>query len=96
MIHAVYLEDGKARYANRWVRTEGFEAERKAGRSLYGGLMAGPPFKNAANTAIIPYDGKLLALWEGGAPHAVNARLETWAPMTSAGRSRRRSPRPQV
>lgn len=81
MLHGVRLADGKASYRNRWIRTVGFEAERAAGRALWGGL-ADPPdikklasgqplFKNAANTALVWHDGRLLALWEGGEPYAV-------------------------
>ena len=40
MIHAISLENGTARYRNRWVRTRRFELERKAGRSLFGGLTS--------------------------------------------------------
>jgi carotenoid cleavage dioxygenase len=81
MLHGVRIADGKASYRNRWVRTAGFEAERAAGKALWGGL-ADPPdvkklasgqplFKNAANTALVWHDGRLLALWEGGEPHAI-------------------------
>jgi carotenoid cleavage dioxygenase len=37
MIHGVWLEGGQARYANRWVRTNGLKAEERAGKALYGG-----------------------------------------------------------
>lgn len=88
MLHGVRLQGGKASYRNRFVRTAGFEAERRAGKALYGGLSDPPgttqvaageqPFKNAANTALVWHDGKLLALWEGGAPHLVRVpSLET-------------------
>ena len=40
MIHAVSLENGQARYKNRWVRTRRFELERRAGRALFGGLTS--------------------------------------------------------
>ncbi|MBY0457234.1 MAG: carotenoid oxygenase family protein, partial [Gemmataceae bacterium] len=81
MLHAVRIRDGKASYRNRYVRTNGFEEEKKAGKSLYGGLLDKPdvkkaaagesPFKNAANTSVTFHAGKLLAQWEGGPPHAV-------------------------
>lgn len=88
MLHGVYIEDGKASYRNRYVRTAGFEAEREAGRALWGGLLdppdldnilkTGQPFKNAANTALVWHDGRLLALWEGGPPHEIRVPgLET-------------------
>jgi carotenoid cleavage dioxygenase-like enzyme len=45
MIHGVWLADGKARYRNRYVLTEGLAAEMKAGSALWGGVMtpAAPP-----------------------------------------------------
>ncbi len=81
MLHGLHIKGGKASYRNRFVRTEGYEEEKKAGKALSGGL-AGPPdfkkvmagkdgYKNAANTALVWHAGRLLALWEGGAPHEV-------------------------
>jgi carotenoid cleavage dioxygenase len=80
MVHAVRIEDGRARYNNRWARTRGFELEREAGRALWTGFaeppnIADPPhgmlFKNVANTAFAHHAGHLYALWEGGAPHEI-------------------------
>ena len=73
------------RYRNRFVRTREYEAEARAGRPLYrsfgtnlpGGLrknLARLRFKNAANTSVIRYRDSLLALWEGGLPHALDPR----------------------
>src|SRR4029077_106119 len=39
MIHAVYLDNGRARYRNRFVQTSSLAVERRAGRAIYGGLM---------------------------------------------------------
>ena len=39
MVHAVHFADGEATYRNRWVRTEGFLAERDAGRALWRGII---------------------------------------------------------
>lgn len=76
MVHAFALRDGRASYRNRYVKTEGLRAEMKAGRALFGGLIdprndpeAEALFKNAANTNVIGYAGRLLALWEAGLPH---------------------------
>ncbi len=74
MVHAFHFEDGRCSYRNRWVRTPRFEAERAAGRPLYGDLFAGEPADPAAkgvpngpaNTNIVWHGGKLLALVEGG------------------------------
>lgn len=90
MIHAVHLENGKARYRNRWVRTKAFEAESEAGKALWTGVMenpAGNPFGNAhglglkdnANTDVIFHRGRILATWYlCGSPYAVDPlSLET-------------------
>ena len=74
MIHAFAIEDGRARYRNRWVRTPRFLLEREAGESLFAsfgdmtksdprvaGVDGGP-----ANTNVVWHGGRLLALVEGG------------------------------
>lgn len=79
MLHGVRIGDGGASYRNRSVRTQRYEAEHAAGNALYTGLAEprpsdGPPDpakRNTANTALVWHDGRLLALWEGGAPHEV-------------------------
>jgi carotenoid cleavage dioxygenase len=88
MVHGFTIRDGKASYRNRYVKTAGLQAEMRAGKSLFGGLVemkkeAGPegPFKNAANTNIIGYANRLLALWEAGLPHELTPEtLETVGP----------------
>src|SRR5262245_32992742 len=40
MIHAIHLENGRASYRNRWVRSHGLEAERAAGTALHGHLRS--------------------------------------------------------
>jgi carotenoid cleavage dioxygenase len=88
MLHGVRLEEGRASYRNRYVRTAGWKEEHEAGKALYGGLadpidlnriLSGKsPFKNAANTALVWHDGRLLALWEGGPPTEIRVpELET-------------------
>ncbi|WP_410596866.1 carotenoid oxygenase family protein [Amycolatopsis sp. lyj-23] len=90
MIHAVHLENGKARYRNRWVRTKAFEAESAAGKALWTGVMENPkgnPFGNAhglglkdnANTDVVFHRGRILATWYlCGSPYAVDPlSLET-------------------
>ena len=42
MIHAISFEAGEAMYRNRFVRTEGFTAEREAGESLWAGIAENP------------------------------------------------------
>ncbi|CAN5890133.1 carotenoid oxygenase family protein [soil metagenome] len=97
MLHGVRLLDGKASYRNRWIRTLGFEAEQAAGKALWGSLgeppdlallaKGLPPYKNTANTALVWHLGKLLALWEGGEPHAIALpELDTIGPYNFQGR----------
>ncbi len=99
MLHGVRLEDGQASYRNRYVRTAGWQEEREAGKALYGGLadpvdvkrlfQGKPLFKNAANTALVWHDGRLLALWEGGPPTEIRVpELETVGLHTYGGKLR--------
>jgi carotenoid cleavage dioxygenase-like enzyme len=100
MIHAIELRDGKASYRNRWVTTAGLRAERRAGRAVYGsvrqpfpvskrliGADGDPsPVKNAANTNVIGFANRFLALYEAGLPYALDARLETLGTFDFGGR----------
>lgn len=76
MVHGFYLEGGRARYRNRYVRTPKWQVENEAGRSLFG-IMGNPMTTDpsvfgkdsgVANTNIVFHAGKLLALEEGHAP----------------------------
>jgi carotenoid cleavage dioxygenase-like enzyme len=92
MVHAVWLENGTARYKNRWVRTRGMEAEERAGKAIFGGIMTpafvdqsllGPdpdpgwPIKLDAFINIVRHGGRYLALEEGTPPYEVTAEIET-------------------
>ena len=97
MVHAVYFEDGRARYANRYVRTRGLALEEQAGHALWSGILEpiqrdNPhgPAKNTANTDLVFHGGKLLALWWlGGEAHALNPRdLSTEGPWDFHGTAR--------
>jgi carotenoid cleavage dioxygenase-like enzyme len=76
MLHAFHLENGKAGYRNRWVRTPKWLAEHDAGRALFGGFgqklpgapAATPVDGGVANTNIVFHAGRLLALEEGHLP----------------------------
>src|SRR3984885_4398438 len=75
MLHAFHLENGRASYRNRWVRTPKWQAEHEAGRALFGGFGQKLPDAPAAladggvaNTNIIFHGGKLLALEEQHLP----------------------------
>ena len=76
MIHGVYVEDGKARYRNRYVRTPKWRVEHDAGRRLFG-TFGNPATTDpsvmgkdggVANTNIVWHGGRLLALEEGHMP----------------------------
>jgi all-trans-8'-apo-beta-carotenal 15,15'-oxygenase len=90
MITAVRFGAGNAQLRNRFVRTEGWLAEEKAGKTLYrgvfgsqkaGGLLANAfdlRLKNIANTHVVRLGDQLLALWEASSPHALDPdTLET-------------------
>lgn len=83
------LPDGSVRLRGRFVQTPSYVAEEEAGRLLHRGLATnqsstfwknlgkGPP-RNVANTTIVPWQGRLLAGWEAGAPYAMDpVTLET-------------------
>ncbi|TVQ88212.1 MAG: hypothetical protein EA400_09475 [Chromatiaceae bacterium] len=86
---AVQFDQGRAMATYRFVETAGYRAETAAGRLLFGnyGMTApGPiwnhwrrPLKNSANTSVLALPDRLLALWEGGQPHALDlATLATF------------------
>lgn len=103
MIFRFCFDDGKVRYRNRFVGTTFFQNEARAGKMLYrsfgtnlpGGLATNllrTRFKNAANTSIVRHGGVLLALWEGGLPHAIaDETLATLGPYDFEGRLRNRA-----
>ena len=76
MLHAFHLEEGRASYRNRWVRTPKWQAEHDAGRALFGGFgrklpdapAAALPDGGVANTNIVFHAGRLLALEEAHLP----------------------------
>jgi all-trans-8'-apo-beta-carotenal 15,15'-oxygenase len=92
MVHAIRLDGGRAQYRNRFVATAGRAEEERARRRLYGGFGTRPGgnalqrfrhvrrhlAKNAANTNVVGFGGRLLALWEAGRPHRLDpVTLET-------------------
>ncbi|MEA5462227.1 carotenoid oxygenase family protein [Leptothoe sp. PORK10 BA2] len=90
MITSIAISQGKAYFRNRYVRTAGYVKEQAAGKPLYRGVFGtqkpGGPWanafdlrlKNIANTNVIYWGGKLLALWEAAEPHRLNPNtLET-------------------
>ena len=90
MISAFSFKDGRVYYRNRFVQTEAYLKEQEAGKILYrgvfgtqkpGGLLSNIfdfKLKNIANTGVIYWGGKLLALWEAAEPHRLDPQtLET-------------------
>ena len=75
MIHGVFVENGKARYRNRYIRTPKWEIEHEAGKALFGGfdprnadLSVAGKDGGVANTNIVWHAGKLMALEEAHPP----------------------------
>lgn len=102
MVHGVWFDgEGGARYRNRWVRTKGMEAEEKAGRAIFGGLMTpafvdqsllgadpdpGWPFRLDPFINIVRHGGRLLALSEGSPAYEVTPDLGTVGRFDHGGR----------
>ena len=85
MVCAITFNQGQAHFKNRYVRTKGYLKEQEAGKILYRGFGTQKPggwlanifdtkFKNAANTNVIYWGGKLWAMWEGGKPHQLDPK----------------------
>ena len=84
MITAVRFGEEGVSLTNRFVRTEGWQAEEAAGKVLYrgvfgsqkpGGLRANAfdlRLKNIANTGVVQLGDELLALWEAAEPHGLD------------------------
>jgi carotenoid cleavage dioxygenase-like enzyme len=85
MVHALFLENGRARYSNRWVKTKEVTEERAAGRRIYNSSFSAPPHADLANTNIIRHAGRYLALYEGGVPYELSGTLETVGPFNYDG-----------
>jgi len=99
MIHAVWFDGGRARYANRWIDTWGAAKEQEAGASIWPGVLGpfdfslpGGPLKDTANTDLIVIKGRLMALWyESGRLVAIDPQtLATEGVSDFGGRLRQR------
>jgi len=92
LITAVRFDDGGVHFRNRYIATQSFRDEEQAGEIVHRGFGKMRPggvlgsvvanaFRqpaNVANTSIISEGGRLLALWEGGPPTALDpGTLET-------------------
>ncbi|MBB3178751.1 carotenoid oxygenase family protein [Variovorax sp. Sphag1AA] len=99
MIHAVYIEDGKARYRNRFVDTESLKVERRAGHAVFGSFTHPVPvdpamfapgevpsqLKNGAFVNIIRHGGRLIALNEATTSYEMSMELDTLGQWTAGG-----------
>jgi all-trans-8'-apo-beta-carotenal 15,15'-oxygenase len=86
MICRITFKDGKAHFRNRFVQTEAYVAEQAAGKFLYRGVFGTQKaggwlsnifdvnLKNIANTQVVYWGGKLLALWEAAEPHRLDPK----------------------
>ncbi|MFW5708439.1 MAG: carotenoid oxygenase family protein, partial [Bacteroidota bacterium] len=83
MINKFEIKKDGIVYSNAYVKTREFQEEVSAGKMLYRSFGTNLPggwlknigklsFKNAANTNVIQFGGKTLALWEGGWPHEID------------------------
>ena len=80
MLHSVQIEDGQARYRNRFVRTPYYEAD----LTLMSGMF--DPAASPANTNIIRHAGRWLALEETHWPWEVDRDLNTLGAHDFGGR----------
>ena len=97
MIHAVYLDGGRARYRNRFVQTAGLRIEERAGRAVYPSFThpspidpsvfrpgeSHVPVKNGAFVNIIRHGDHLLALNEATSCYEMSMDLETLGEWTA-------------
>ena len=84
MVCSFAISQGRAYFRNRYVRTQGYVEEQQAQKILYrgtfgtqkpGGWLANAfdfRLKNIANTQVIYWGQKLLALWEAADPHRLD------------------------
>ena len=82
MISAIRFDEAGVRYLNRYVRTDNFRDETRAGRVMHRGFgkmrpggVLGNAFRlpaNVSNTSLVRHAEKLLSLWEGGPPIALD------------------------
>jgi all-trans-8'-apo-beta-carotenal 15,15'-oxygenase len=82
-ILGIYFTESGVKAQYRYVETPYFLEEEAANQLLYSGYGTlapekiwqrwGKPVKNAANTSVLPLGDRLLTLWEGGKPYALDA-----------------------
>jgi all-trans-8'-apo-beta-carotenal 15,15'-oxygenase len=82
MITAVRFDERGIAFRNRYVATDNYRDETRAGRIMHrgfgkmrpGGVPANAfrPPANVSNTSVVMDGERLLSLWEGGPPHALD------------------------
>lgn len=95
MVQKYEITDAGIVHRGKFVRTEKFVADSKAGRPVraaFGTIpqspepMTGPDSLNVANTSVLNHGGELLALWEGGSATRIDPAtldtegIKTWTP----------------
>jgi all-trans-8'-apo-beta-carotenal 15,15'-oxygenase len=92
------IADGKVQHIGKFVQTQKFVAESRADKFLYSAFgthldrasMKNSDSINAANTNVLPFNGSLYALWEGGSaieldPSNLATRgVKSWRPDLAA------------
>ena len=105
MIHAFHIADGKASYLNRYVHTNKYVVEKKAGRSVFGTfgnpMTTDPEFvgqdSGVGNTNIVWHGNRLLALEEGHNPFEMDpVTLESRGYRDYAGKAMRFTAHPKM
>jgi len=86
MICQITFQNGTAYFRNRFIQTKAYLAERAANKFLYRGVFGTQKtggwlsnvfdlnLKNIANTQVIYWGGKLLALWEAAEPYRLDPK----------------------
>ncbi|WP_297975916.1 carotenoid oxygenase family protein, partial [uncultured Amaricoccus sp.] len=94
MVHAVWFDNGRACYSNRFVRTASFELEDRAGHTVYGGVMnptpadpkalgSADPRRQGAFIGVLRHGDHLLALGEVEPAWELSPDLGTLGPWTA-------------
>jgi all-trans-8'-apo-beta-carotenal 15,15'-oxygenase len=107
MISAIGFDDRGIHYRNRYVATENYRAETHAGHIVnrgFGKMRPGGVLANAfrqpanvSNTSVVMQGGRLLSLWEGGPPFALDpVTLDTRGIETFGGVVKAFSAHPKV
>ena len=107
MISAIRFDDRGIHYRNRYVATENYRDETRAGRIVnrgFGKMRPGGMLANAfrqpanvSNTSVVMQGDRLLSLWEGGPPFALDpATLDTRGVETFGGTVKAFSAHPKI